>query len=281
MSLPKGQVVLITGAGRGLGWGIAKAFASTGAKVCATDVNLDELQMGTKEISNCGGTVTSCHLDVADAKEFNQVVTNIVNKWGRLDVLVHTAAVMPLISFENTSYESWWWELNISLGGLFNGAKASWEIMKSQGRGHIIGVASGASYRGHINEIAYCVGKHGQEGFIKSLASEAGNHNIAVNTISPGKSIKPTGITRQTATDMSKDITTGWADPANLGRAFVWLSNQEPTQYNGLSFSAGSLVDTIDSEGWDFEFTPEKVTPRTEDMIARLQWQNQQNKAGI
>ena len=72
-----GSQALVTGAGRGLGWGIAKAFASAGARVCATDVNLDELATGMADISSPSGNLMSCHLDVANPKEFNQVVKNI------------------------------------------------------------------------------------------------------------------------------------------------------------------------------------------------------------
>lgn len=272
------KVALITGAGRGLGWGIAKAFGLAGTRVCATDVNLDELELGSRQISDDGSEIMFCHLDVADKEEFSEVAQKVFDQWGRIDVLVHAAAVMPLISFEDTSYETWWWELGISLGGLFNGAKATWEIMKGQGEGHIIGVASGASFRGFVNEIAYCVGKHGQEGFVTALAEEAATYNISLNTISPGKSIKPTGVTQNAALQMPNEVTARWTHPADLGRAFVWLANQDPKRFTGLSFSAGTVVEAIDSEGWDFNIVPAKVTSEPQEMIARLEWQNQQRQ---
>ena len=134
-------------------------------------------------------------------------------------------------------------------------------------------VASGASFRGFAKEVAYCVGKHGQEGFAKALALEATPHNIAINTMSPGKRIKPTGVTLVEAERMPEEVTSSWADPAELGKAFVWLASQPPSRFTGLSFDAGRVVDTIATEGWDFDFIPEKVTSNPEEMKSRLQWQ--------
>ena len=220
-----------------------------------------------------GAELLNLRLDVADPEMFNDVVQKVVDEWGKLDVLIHTAAVMPLISLEETSHEAWWGEINIHIGGLFNGTKAVWNIMKAQGGGHIMAVASGASFRGFTKEVAYCVGKHGQEGFAKALALEATPHNIAINTMSPGKRIKPTGVTIAAAERMPEEVTSSWADPAELGKAFVWLAGQPPSSFTGLSFDAGRVVDTIATEGWDFDFIPEKVTSNPEEMKSRLEWQ--------
>ena len=120
-------------------------------------------------------------------------VHKVVDKWGRLDVLVHAAVIMPVISFEKTSHAAWWHEVFINLGGLFNGTKAVWEVMKAQGGGHIMSVASLSSFHGFANEVAYCVGKHGQEGFAKSLSIEAVPHNIAINTMGAWKANQAIG----------------------------------------------------------------------------------------
>ena len=273
MTMLEGKVALVTGAGRGLGWGVAKALGLAGAKVCATDVNETEMEASFKGIESDGAQLLNLRLDVADPEMFNNVVQKVAGEWGKLDLLIHTAAVMPLISLEETSHEAWWGEINIHIGGLFNGTKAVWNIMKAQGGGHIMAVASGASFRGFTKEVAYCVGKHGQEGFAKALALEATPHNIAINTMSPGKRIKPTGVTLVEAERMPEEVTSSWADPAELGKAFVWLAGQPPSSFTGLSFDAGRVVDTIAAEGWDFEFAPEKVTPNPEEMKSRLQWQ--------
>ena len=64
-----------------------------------------------------------------------------------------------------------------------------------------------------------------------------------------------------------------WTDPIELGKAFVWLANQPPSRYTGLRFDAGPIADSIAKEGWDFEFSPEKVTPQADDVRERLDWQ--------
>ncbi len=265
--------MLVTGAARGLGWGIAKSSALAGARVCATDVDEAEMAASFKGMDVDGAQLLNLPLDVADPEMFNSVVQKMVDEWGRLDALIHTAAVLPLLSFEETSHEAWWSELNIHIGGMFNGAKAAWDTMKAQGGGHIMAVASGASFKGYANEVTYCAGKHGLEGFAKSLALEATPHNIAVNTMSPGKRIKPTGVTLAKAERMPEEVTSSWTDPAELGKAFVWLAGQPPGSFTGLSFDAGRVADAIAAEGWDFDFAPEKVTPNPEEMKSRLEWQ--------
>ena len=279
MTMLERRVVLITGAARGLGWGIAKASALASARVCATDVDEAEMESSFKGMEVDGAQLLNLRLDVADPEMFNSVVQQVVDKWGRLDALIHTAAILPLLSFEETSHEAWWSELNIHIGGLFNGTKAAWNIMKAQGGGHIMAVASGASFRGFAKEVTYCTGKHGLEGFAKALALETTTHNIAVNTMSPGKRIKPTGVTIAAAECMPEEVTSSWTDPAELGKAFVWLASQPPSSLTGLSFDAGRVVDTIAAEGWDFDFAPEKVTSNPEEMKSRLEWQALQRGA--
>ena len=273
----EGKVALVTGAGRGLGCGIAKALGLAGVKVCATDVNEAEMEASFQGIEMSGNQLLNLRLDVTDPEMFDNVVHEVVDKWGKLDVLVHAAAIMPVISLEDTSHEAWWHEIHIHLGGLFNGTKAVWNVMKAQGSGHIISVASRASFFAFPNGVAYCVGKHGQEGFAKSLAIEWAPSNIAVNTMSPGtgKRIKPTGMTLAEAELMPEDVKASWTDPAELGKAFVWLASQPPKRFTGLCFEAGLVVDTIETEGWDFDFAPEKVTSDPEDMKSRWEWHEQ------
>jgi NAD(P)-dependent dehydrogenase (short-subunit alcohol dehydrogenase family) len=145
--------------------------------------------------------------------------------------------------------------------------------MKEQGGGHIIGIASGSSVRGYKDEVAYCTAKHAQEGFIKALALEAAPFRIAVNSIGPGRTIKPTRITWAELEDIPAEQKAQWADPVALGQAFVWLGAQDPSKYSGLRFDAGPIVATIAAEGFDFTFAPEKVTLYVDDFVARQQWQ--------
>jgi 3-oxoacyl-[acyl-carrier protein] reductase len=267
-----GKVALVIGAARGLGWGISRALGQAGARVCITDINDSELARAEDDLVADGTEVLSMHLDVAELAAFQDVVRQVVDRWGRLDVMVQNAIYMPVLLFEDTSPGVWWRQLHVSLGGLFNATRACWDVMRVQGGGHIVGIASGSSVRGYKEEVAYCAGKHGQEGFIKSLALEAEPYNIALNTLGPGKRIKPTRITWEELDAMSDAEKEDWADPVELGKGFVWLASQPPNRFSGLRFDAGVIADTVDREGYDFDFHPEKVTLYVDDMIARRTW---------
>jgi NAD(P)-dependent dehydrogenase (short-subunit alcohol dehydrogenase family) len=144
--------------------------------------------------------------------------------------------------------------------------------MRAQGGGHIIGIASGSSVRGFKEEIAYCAIKHGVEGFVKALSFEAGEHNIALNTIGPGAPIKPTRMTWAEYDRATTEQRARWADPVELGRAWVRLAAQPPGRFNGYRFDAGPIVATLDREGEGFDFAPEKVTLNPDDFRARKDW---------
>jgi NAD(P)-dependent dehydrogenase (short-subunit alcohol dehydrogenase family) len=266
------KVTLVTGSARGLGWGIARAFGRAGARVCISDINPDELARAARDLAGDGTEHLSLHLDVSDLAEFQAVVRQVADRWGRLDVLVHNAIYMPLITFEETTPENWWRQIHVGLGGMFNGTRAAWDLMKAQGGGHIIGIASGSSFRGYKKEIGYCTVKHGLEGFVKALSLEARAYNIALNTIGPGTPIKPTRITWTESDQAAPAEKATWADPVELGKAWVWLAGQPPGRFNGYRFDAANIVKTVAAEGDDFTFAPEKVTRYVDDVLARQEW---------
>ncbi|CAN5899977.1 SDR family NAD(P)-dependent oxidoreductase [soil metagenome] len=276
-----GKTALVTGAGRGLGWGIARALADAGAKVCVTDINEADITRSVGDIETDGNEAYGVLLDVSNATAFKTVVDDVVTRWGRLDVLVHNAVYMPLESFEATTPDDWWRQIDVGLGGLYNGTRAVWETMKARGGGHIIGIASGSSVRGYKDEVAYCALKHAQEGFVKALALEAANFDIALNTVGPGKPIKTTRLTWEELAALPEAEKQDWADPVALGRAFVWLASQPPARFTGLRFDAGPIVDTLEVEGAGFEVAPEKVTLYVDDFEERQRWfENYESSGG-
>lgn len=273
-----GKVALVTGAGRGLGWGIARAMARAGARVLLTDVNEADLERVvdgiTAEGAADGGEVRGRRLDAADAVDVQAAVDELLRDWGRIDAYVHAGVHMPLARFERMPPADFQRVMDVGLGGMVNGARAAWDAMRRQGGGHLIGVASGSSLRGYLDEVAYCAMKHAQEGFAKALALEAlaDGVPIAVNTVGPGRPIKPTRMTWVELARVPDVERAAWADPTELGRAFVWLACQPPGRFNGLRFDAGPLLDTIAREGPGFDFEPEKVTAYPDELRAREAW---------
>lgn len=267
-----GRTALVTGAGRGLGWGIAVALARAGARVCISDIDADNVHRAVATVEEEGGTAMGVPFDVADRAAFEHAVGLVVERWGRLDAMVHAAIYMPLERFADTSDEDWRRQLDVGLGGFYNGVRASWAPMVRQGGGHLIGIASGSSVRGYVDEVPYCTLKHALEGFVKSLALEAVDAGLALNTVGPGAPIKPTRLTWDELASTPAEVRAGWADPRDLGRAFAWLTAQEPTSWTGLRFDAGPIRDCLDREGAAFEVTPERVTLYPDDFRARQAW---------
>jgi NAD(P)-dependent dehydrogenase (short-subunit alcohol dehydrogenase family) len=273
-SLLKDKVAWVTGAGRGFGAGIACGLAQAGARVCITDVNPGELAITQQEIGETiaggSGDVWAQVVDVCDFAAMQATAAAIVARWGRIDLLVSNAAIMPLRSFDDHTPDFWQQMIAVNLTGVFHGVRACWAQMVAQGGGHLLAIASGASVRGFVDEVAYCTAKHGLEGFTKALALEARPHKIAVNTMGPGKRIKPTALTRAQEQQLTEAERSQWVEPLALAPAFVWLAAQAPERFSGLRFDAGPIADTVAREGYDFVFTPEKVTLYADDFAKRL-----------
>jgi len=271
-----GKVALVTGAGRGLGWGVARAMAHAGARVLLTDVNDVDLAAALAglagEVAAGPGEVAARRLDAGDAADVGRAVDEALARWGRIDAYVHAGVFMPLAPFDAMSVGDFERVLDVGFGGLVHGARATRAAMLRQGGGHLIGVASGSSVRGYADEVAYCAMKHAQEGFVKAWALEAGSQRIAANTIGPGKPIKPTRMTWAEAERVPAAERDRWADLTDLGRAFVWLACQPPERFSGLRFDAGPIADTLEREGADFEVTAEKVSLYPDDWRERLAW---------
>lgn len=102
-----------------------------------------------RDLAADGAEFQSYQSDVASLADCQHVVNAMVERWGRLDVVVDNAIYMPLISFEATTPEEWSRQINVGIGGMFNCTYAAWPQMKAQGGGHIIGIASGSSIRGY------------------------------------------------------------------------------------------------------------------------------------
>jgi gluconate 5-dehydrogenase len=276
----RGKVAWVTGAGRGFGAGIAEGLAVAGAAVAISDIDDAELRQTAAAIEAAGGRVRAARVDVTDYAAMEAMAAGTADEWGSLDIFVGNAAIMPLVPFEGHTPEFWQKMIAVNLTGVFHGVRAAWPHLLRAGGGHCMAIASGASVRGFRDEVAYCAAKHGLEGFTKALAIEAEAANIAVNTMGPGKRIKPTSITRAEEAALTEAQRNEWTEPLRLAPAFVWLALQPPGRYTGLRFDAGPLADTIAAEGYGFAFAPEKVTLYPQDMAARLAQRAQWTQLG-
>ena len=148
--------------------------------------------------------------------------------YGRLDVLVNNAGQLMMKSFEEMTLAEWDNILRVNLRGVVLGCKLFLGAMKAGGGGSIINVSSNAGVMGFALESAYCASKFGIEGFSRALAMELQPHNIAVNTVTPGKlpggaTIKPTSLTQAQFDVLSPAERARWADAAVLTEAFIFL----------------------------------------------------------
>jgi NAD(P)-dependent dehydrogenase (short-subunit alcohol dehydrogenase family) len=183
-----GKVALITGARRGMGKSHAKALAAQGATVIVTDIDLNECQGVAEEIAN-PEKVACFKLDVSNKQEVDDVITEVVKKFGRLDILVNNAGIFESRPALDLTEEEWERTIHINLKGQFLCAqRAAKEMMKNKW-GRIINVASIASGGvgiGFPGAVHYTASKGGVIGMTETLAAEWAEYGITVNCIAPG-----------------------------------------------------------------------------------------------
>ncbi|MFN8485907.1 MAG: SDR family oxidoreductase [Anaerolineae bacterium] len=180
----EGKVVLVTGGGSGLGEATARAFACAGAQVAVVDLNAANAARVAKDLHGEGHVSYQC--DVSDADAVFATVNAVVDRFGRLDVVVNSAAVDYVKSVDEMTVEQWDRVIGVNLRGPFLTAKAALPTMRRQKSGHIINVASTAAVRAWGSASAYHATKWGLRGFSRGLGVEGRPDNIRVTTIIPG-----------------------------------------------------------------------------------------------
>jgi NADP-dependent 3-hydroxy acid dehydrogenase YdfG len=179
------KTVLITGASSGIGAATATSLAAQGHQVVLGARRGDRLQELTRQITDDGGTADAVHLDVTDPESVRGAVERTVERFGRLDVLINNAGVMPLAPLEKDLVSEWNWTIDVNIRGVLHGISAALPVMREQRSGHIITLASTGAHEVLPGAAVYCASKYAVRAITEGLRIEA-EPWLRVSSISPG-----------------------------------------------------------------------------------------------
>ena len=187
MDLLKGKTVLVTGGSRGIGAAIAKTCAEQGANIAFTYLSSEEKAFAVRDqIAAMGTKCEAYRSDAADYAQAEQLVKDVMETFGSIDVLVNNAGVTRDNLMLRMSEEQWDQVININLKSVFNLTKHTLRPMMKQRAGSIINVSSVVGVFGNAGQANYSASKAGIIGFSKSVAKEVGSRNIRCNALAPG-----------------------------------------------------------------------------------------------
>ncbi len=187
MSLLQGKNVIITGATRGIGKGIAEIFVKQGANVAFTFASsVDKARIVEKELLEFGTKVKAYQSNASDFEAAQDLVKNILDEFGSIDVLINNAGITKDNLLMRMKKEDWDDVIKVNLDSVFNMTKAVLRPMLKQRKGSIINMASVVGVKGNAGQANYSASKAGVIGFSKSVAQELGSRDIRCNVIAPG-----------------------------------------------------------------------------------------------
>jgi NAD(P)-dependent dehydrogenase (short-subunit alcohol dehydrogenase family) len=202
----KDRVVIVTGAGQGIGRVFAMAFARAGSRTVIAEVNEKTAASVSAEIMAAGGQALAVATDVAEETSIKEMIGIVEDQYGRIDVLINNAGIFSTLEmrpFDQIPLDEWEQVLRVNLTGPFLCARAVLPAMRRAKWGRIINVASGAVRLGRPNYLHYIATKSALMGMSLSMAREVGADGITVNAILPGATF--TEIERKTITPAQKE----------------------------------------------------------------------------
>ena len=236
------RVVLVTGAGRGIGRTIAETFARDGASVVALDLNAEDVDHLETELSASGATVMPVACDVRDAAAVDAVVGEVVQRFGRLDVLINNAGINVEGRLEELDAAAWDRCFEVNVRGTFTTCRAVAPVMKAQRSGPILNAASFAAIVPSVGSSAYAASKAAVVQFTRTIAGELGPWGITANSYAPG--MIPTamnGFADLPPDEQAKKLDTlslrRWGDAQDVANLLCFLASDL------ASYITGTLVD--------------------------------------
>ncbi|MBS2968759.1 3-hydroxybutyrate dehydrogenase [Metabacillus sp. KIGAM252] len=196
------KVALITGAASGIGFEIAKEFASQGAVVIVSDLKAESAEKAAGQLREAGGVAISAVCDVTKEEHIAEAIETVMEKYGRLDILINNAGLQHVSPIEEFPTDRFEFLIKVMLTAPFIATKHAFPIMKKQKFGRIINMASINGLIGFAGKAAYNSAKHGVIGLTKVSALEGAEHGITVNAVCPGYVDTP--LVRNQLSDLAK-----------------------------------------------------------------------------
>ncbi len=263
MGICDGRVVVITGAGRGLGRAHALAFAAEGAKVVVNDlgaslqgegIDLSPAQEVVNEITAAGGEAIVNGDDISDWDGAGSLVQAAIDTFGGLDTVVTNAGIVRDRMFVNMTVDDWDAVIRVHLRGTFCPVKRAVEYWRAESKAgnqraaRIVTTSSGAGLMGSIAQTNYATAKAGIATFTINIAAELGRIGVTANSIAPSARSR---MTEEAFADMMAPVESGFdaMDPANISPIVVWLGSEQSSHVTGRVFEcAGGELSVLD--GW-------------------------------
>ena len=178
----KGRIAVVTGAGRGIGAGIARRLAEEGASVACADINEAE---ATKVALELAQGAIGVGLDVSKSEQCDSLVARVLERFGRLDILVNNAGINRDAMLHKMTDDQWAQVLAVDLTGVFFMTRAASRVMRTAGSGRIVNISS-ASWMGNVGQANYAAAKAGVVGLTRTAAKELARYQVTANAICPG-----------------------------------------------------------------------------------------------
>ncbi|UQZ85468.1 Cyclopentanol dehydrogenase [Paenibacillus konkukensis] len=237
-----GKVAVITGGGTGIGKKTALRFAQEGAKVVVTDINPDSANSTAEEIKNAGGAALAMAHDVSKEDEWQRIVSQTVEQYGKIDILFNNAGIYIIKPLAELTLEEWNRLMSINVTGVFLGMKHIMPVMAKQQAGSVINASSVAGLIGASGHVLYGASKGAVRIMTKDAAIEYAAQGVRVNSIHPG--YIDTGMvayasetTKHSKSELAQAVPTGRLGTVeDVSNMVLFLASDESSHVTGAEF---------------------------------------------
>lgn len=233
----EGRTALVTGGSRGIGRAIVERLAGAGAKVAFVYKSSKEsAEKISQELAAAGHEVHAVQGDVASKADADRIVSEVIEKWGRLDILVNNAGIIRDGLLATMEEDAWLDVINTNLNSVYNFCHAAMRQMMSQRHGRIINMSSVAAEFGNQGQVNYAASKGGIQGLTRCLATEIGRRNITVNAVAPGfiETDMTEAVRNAAEADIKKQVPVRrLGKPEDIANAVAFLASDESSYITG------------------------------------------------